>query len=413
MSSRCAGVAHALQKVAAGVRTAQRATTRATAQDWRFLEMKGKAFRIWLVRLTAAAAIASAAVWASAQDAVSATAPGGFVFVMTNEASGNSVIQYRRGPNGRLTMIDEEPTQGLGSGGGMIDPLTSQDSLIMGAGGRILLAVNAGSDELSLLRAGKDGLRFVSKVGSGGDFPNSVAHLEGLVYVLNRDSANIAGFRLCLPAGTFEPIEGSRHELPGGVGSGPADIRFSPDGAWLVVTQTAANQIVLFPIDSDGVAGDPVVTPSEGMGAFGFAFRGDGTLIVSEAMSSSASSYAIAAGGALDVISSAVANGQAATCWIALTPSQRIAFVSNTGASNFSSYGVGGGGELTLLEAITGQLPEGAAPIDMALSKDGKYLYSIDSANGRVEIFRVHGGKLNRVDSVTGLPVSIQGIAAR
>jgi len=231
--------------------------------------------------------------------------------------------------------------------------------------------------------------------------------------VLNRDSANIAGFRLCLPAGIFEPIAGSVHALPGGAASAPADIRFSPDGAWLVVTQTAANQIVLFPVDSDGVAGAPVVTPSEGIGAFGFAFRADGTLIVSEAMSSSASSYAIAGDGTLDVISAAVPDGQAATCWISLTPGGSVAFVSNTGASNLSSYAVGGGGELVLLEAITGQLAAGSAPIDTALSKDGKYLYAIDSANGRVVIYRVHGAKLTQVDSVNGLPVSIQGIAAR
>jgi 6-phosphogluconolactonase (cycloisomerase 2 family) len=383
--------------------------------------MERKAFRNWLVRLTAAAAIASAAAWVSAQgfggasaasDVASKKDGGGFVFVMTNEAAGNAVIQYRRDPNGRLTQIDEESTQGLGSGG-MLDPLTSQDSLIMGAGGRILLAVNAGSDELSLLGVGKDGLHFISKVGSGGDFPNSVAHLEGLVYVLNRDSANIAGFRLCLPSGNFEPIAGSVHALPGGADSAPADIHFSPDGAWLVVTQTAANQIVVFPIDSDGVAGAPVVTPSEGMGAFGFAFRADGTAIVSEAASSSASSYTIAGDGTLDVISAAVPDGQAATCWLALTPGGSIAFVSNTGASNFSSYAVGGGGELTLLEQITGALAAGSAPIDMALSKDGKYLYAIDSVNGRVVIYRVHGGKLTQVDTVTGLPISIQGFAAR
>ena len=376
-----------------------------------------------LVRL-AAAAIAGAAAWASAQDFGGTTARasaealakkdiGGFVFVMTNKASGNSVIEYRRSPSGRLTQIDEESTQGLGSGG-TLDPLTSQDSLILGgAGGRFLLAVNAGSDELSLLGVRNNGLRFISKVGSGGDFPNSVARYEDLVYVLNRDSANIAGFRLCLPSGTFEPIAGSVIDLPGGADSAPADIRFSPDGAWLVVTQTAANQIVVFPIDSDGVPGAPAVTPAEGVGAFGFKFREDGALIVTEAMSASASSYTIADDGTLSTISGAVENGQAATCWITLNPRERIGFVSNTAAFNLSSYGIGEGGELTVLEAITGQLEAGSAPIDSAISRDGKYLYVIDSANGRIVIYRVHGAKLTQIDSVTGLPVSIQGIAAK
>ncbi|HEY1252216.1 MAG TPA: beta-propeller fold lactonase family protein [Thermoanaerobaculia bacterium] len=377
--------------------------------------MNRKAIRRGLVRLTAAAVIAFAAVSALAQGgdvSISKRAVDGFVYVMTNAASGNSVIQFGRSVNGRLTKVHEESTQGLGSGG-MLDPLTSQNSLVLGAGGRFLLAVNAGSDELSLLRASRNGLRFVNKVASGGDFPNSVAHFEGLVYVLNRDSANIAGFRVCLPGGTFEPIANSVVALPGGAGSAPADIRFSPDGAWLAVTQTAANQIVLFPIDADGAPGTPVVTPAEGVGAFGFAFRADGTLIVTEAMSASASSYSVASDGTLDAISAAVPDGQAATCWVSLTPGGDVAFVSNTAAANLSSYAVGADGELTLEEDVTGALPAGSAPIDSAMSRDGRYLYVIDSVNGRVIVYNVHGAKLTKVDAVTGLPVSIQGIAAR
>src|SRR5262249_12596283 len=88
--------------------------------------------------------------------------PGGFVYVMTNQDSGNSVVMFRRAANGTLTHLQDVSTHGLGSGG-TNDPLASQGSLVLSSDGRLLFAVNAGSNEISVLGLTPDGLQFLSK----------------------------------------------------------------------------------------------------------------------------------------------------------------------------------------------------------------------------------------------------------
>src|SRR5438270_11498238 len=109
---------------------------------------------------------------------VSLAQNSGFVYVATNSTTGNAVIQYSRGNDGSLTKVSEAATGGLGGSGngvGNLDPLGSQDSLVLSGSGGILLAVNAGSNQIASLSAGRPGLRLVSNVSSGGSFPNSVA----------------------------------------------------------------------------------------------------------------------------------------------------------------------------------------------------------------------------------------------
>ena len=356
-------------------------------------------------------ALALALLWPSVH-AVAQKGNPGFVYIMTNEASENSVIQYQRGADGLLRQLREIPTGGLGSGG-TLDPLVSQDSLVLSGNGRLLLAVNAGSDEVSVLRAGHQGLSLLSTTPSGGDFPNSVAIHGDLVYVLNaQGAANVTGFRLAHD-GTLQAIPGSTRLLPGGAAAAPTDVRFSPDGGHLLVTESGANQIVVFEIGDDGLASDPVTQPSAGMGPFGFRFGHDGVVIVAEAASGSASSYELTDQPALEAISAVVANGQMASCWISLTNDARYAYISNTASGTISSYRVGPQGALALLRAVAVNLGPGTTPIDSALSRDGKFLYVQNSTLGRVTILRVEGAGLRQIGTVTGLPTSLQGIAAR
>src|SRR5215471_901621 len=154
--------------------------------------------------------------------------PGGdnFVYVMTNKNPGNSVLQFQRAANGDLTLIREIATGGSGTGANGADPLGSQDSLVLSADGQLLLAANAGSNEISVLSTRNGQLTWLSKSWSGGTFPNSVTLSGDLVYVLNAGSSNITGFRL--------DTHGVLHwiatvNLPTGVIK-PNDIRFSPDG---------------------------------------------------------------------------------------------------------------------------------------------------------------------------------------
>jgi 6-phosphogluconolactonase len=353
------------------------------------------------------------AVFVPATQSASAARPAsssvGSVYVMTNEAADNAVIQFHRGKDGSLIQGPRVSTGGLGSGG-TLDPLGSQDSLVLAGNGSSILAVNAGSDEISVLGVAHDGLSLLSKVASGGDFPNSVAIHDDLVYVLNAKTApNVTGFRL-LSGGLLEPIPASTRNLPGGAASAPADIHFSPDGTRLLVTETATNQIDIFDIGDDGLAGEPVTRPSNGMTPFGFRFGHGGVVIVAEAGSGAVSSYRLEGEDALDVISGSVANGQMASCWISLTSAARYAYVSNTASNTLSSYAVDSRGTLTLLNAVAAGT---TTPTDSALSSDSKFFYVLNSTLGAIAIYRADGASLTSLGAVSGLPTSLQGIAAR
>jgi len=333
-----------------------------------------------------------------------------FVYVMTNKTPRNSVIQYLRGLNGALTWVREVPTGGSGTGPTAVDPLGSQDSLVLSGDGHLLLAVNAGSNELSVLEVKNGRLRWRDKIHSGGVFPNSAALYGDLVYVLNAKGStpHINGFRLD-PDGFLQPIPGSRVDLPAG-STGANDIRFSDDGTKLLITVSGTNQILLFQIGDNGIAGTPMPQVSAGGSPFGIKFGRNGIVLVSEA-AGSVSSYNFDASDMLEVISGAVPNTQKASCWISLNRSATFAYVSNTGSGTISSYQIDGSGRLTLLKAVAANT--GGAPIDSSLSRDSRFIYVVDSAQGQVAILRVDGENLIPIGNVSSLPTSIQGIAAQ
>ena len=328
------------------------------------------------------------------------------VYVMSNNRP-NSIIQFLRGNNGSLTFVREVPTGGNGSGPNGADPLGSQDSLVLSGDGSFLLAVNAGSNEVSVLGPRNGQLVWLSKTASRGTFPNSIALSRDLVYVLNSKGAtpNIAGFRL--------DVNGVLHwiatvELPAG-DAGANDIQFTPDGSELLVAVSGTNQILVFPVGSNGVAGTPVAETSAAASPFGIRFGHNEVALIADA-SGAASSYQLMGADMVSPISGDVSDTQSTTCWISVARDGKFALVSNTGSGTLSSFAVGANGDLTLLDAIAAN--PGGAPIDSVLSRDGKFLYVVESAQGKVLIFRVSGGDLSQIGAVR-LKEGIQGIAAQ
>src|SRR5205085_11729313 len=171
--------------------------------------------------------------------------------------------------------------------------------------------------------------------------------------------------------------------------------------------------IDVYDIGADGLAGAVTVTPSAGTTPFGMAFGHDNELFVADAGSASLSSYHLTDDNALRTLSAAVPDGQAASCWITLTDSARYAYISNTGNGTISSYQVSGDGTVMLQSAVAATLGTGSAPIDSALSRDEKFLYVVDSAQGRIVGFAAKNGTLMQIGAVTGLPTSVQGIYAK
>lgn len=336
----------------------------------------------------------------------------GAVYLMSNAASGNQILVFDRSAAGMLGAPLAVATGGSGTGSG----LGNQGSLVLAPNHRRLYAVNAGSDDISAFAVGPAGLELIgAPVASGGDQPISLTLSGDLLYVLNGGGAgNISGFRIGTN-GAPTPIPASTRPLGG---AGPAQIKFSPDGDVLVVTEKDTNTISTYAVGADGLASGPNTQPSAGQTPFGFNFNRRGDLVVSEASggapgASTASSYRLDDDGDLTLISGRVATTQTAACWIAIAQNGKHAYTTNTGSGTISSLAIGPKAGLTLVDAVAGVTGAGSLPQDAAFTPGGRFLYVRNDA-GNIGAFRVeNNGELAHVADFGPLPAGANGIAAR
>jgi 6-phosphogluconolactonase (cycloisomerase 2 family) len=346
----------------------------------------------------------------------------GAVFVQLNSPGGNAIAAYPRGSDGHLGAATTYPTGGLGGteAGAPLDALASQGSLVLDQEHHELIAVNAGSDTITSFGVHGSHLTRESVLASGGLFPSSVAVHGDLVYVLNAGGGgSISGFRFT--HGVLTPIPGSTRSL--GLGntnppvfiSAPAQVGFSSDGRGLIVTTKNHNQLLTFRVGPrTGLpALAPVVTASAGAVPFSFVVDEHGTVHVTEAGTGKISSYTVNGSGSLSLLGSSASTGGAALCWNIQVG--RTIFGANAGSATLSAWRVPANGAATLIRPVAAST--GAGPIDLAASRDGRYLYTQESVAGTVGAYKVSGdGTLERIQTVTGLPAftttGMEGIAA-
>ncbi len=351
---------------------------------------------------------------APARAARAESAPGA-VYTASNGVAGNRILIFDRAVDGTLTAAGSAETGGAGTGGS----LGNQSGLALSDDGRWLLAVNAGSNDVSLLSVRADGLRFSDLAPSGGVRPVSIAVHDDLVYVLNAASDSVSGLRIARD-GRLTPIAGSTRALSGS-GTGPAQVAFTPDGGVLVVTEKNTNLIDTFRVAPDGSLAEARTTPSHGATPFGFAFGKRDQLFVSEAFggaanASAVSSYDVDRDGTLIVESGSVPTNQSAACWVLVTKGARFAYATNTGSGSLSGYAIDHDGALALLtpNGRTGDTGPRSAPIDLASSDDGRFLYSLNSGTHTIGAFRIEpDGRLVALPFANGLPAGANGLAAR
>lgn len=338
----------------------------------------------------------------------------GRVFTMTNAASGNAILIFAHHPQQGLIGLGSVSTGGNGTGTG----LGNQGGVILSKYNRWLYAVNAGSDSISVFHVRKGGLTLIDTVDSGGVQPVSLTQHGNLLYVLNAGSDSIAGFTIN-DDGMLSPLAGSVRNLSGN-GTAPAQISFTPWGDALVVTEKATNLVTTFLVDEDGLPGLAVVNPSAGTTPFGFAFDRYGHLLISEAAggapdASSLSSYEIQGDGTLMVLAASVPTTETAACWVEMSRNGRYAFTTNTGSSSISAFKSSRDGSLMLTteDGVAASTGEGSAPIDLALSSRGNYLFALSAVNGTIAAFRLVGNRgLVPMPGATGLPETVNGLAA-
>ncbi len=340
----------------------------------------------------------------------------GAVFSMTNAVAGNRVVAFDRMSDGSLNPARSFATGGTGTGGG----LGNQGALAISDSGNWLLAVNPGSDSVSVFFVFGNYLLRTDIRPSGGVRPVSVAIENDVVYVLNAGSDSLQGYKLSI-YGRLTPIADSKTPLSG-TGTGAAQVGFNRDGDLLAVTEKATNLVLSFPVDGDGALGAANVQASPAPTPFGFAFGRRDHLLVSEAAGGAAgastlSSYRLGAGGSASVVTAASPSGQSAACWVVTTRDGRYAYVSNTASDNLSAYRVAGNGAVGLLAGnqIAASTGAGSAPTDMALDRNSKYLYVLNPRNSTLSALRVAAdGSLQTIETqASGLPASATGLVAR
>jgi hypothetical protein len=347
----------------------------------------------------------------------------GHVYVNDNTAPVNTVAGFDRHADGSLTPMPGSPFTVGGSGAGHAD--ASQGSLQLSADGRYLLAVDAGSNQISVLRIKPDGsLQGVqgSPVASGGVNPVSISVHGDLVYVANAGpganigDTNYTGFRLDA-GGHLRAIPNSTYALPND--SKPGQVLFNGDGSRLAGTRIATSRIDSFTVGSDGrltaAPGSPydaqAFSPAQGFGQFGSEFNpiDPNQLFVSDAHTAGGgavfpglvSSFADAADGSLTPVGPPVANEGGASCWIEISHDGSFLFTVDTASATVSSYSIGTGGALTFLQSTPpGQIGAGAE--DARLAPDGNTLWVVESGTNAVTGFTVNGGTLTPLTEAAG-----------
>jgi len=94
----------------------------------------------------------------------------------------------------------------------------------------------------------------------------------------------------------------------------------------------------------------------------------------------------------------------------------RSTYVTNAGSNSISGYSVGFDGTLALLNknGVTGRTGKDTGPLDMAISPDGRNLYTLNGTSDTIGAFRIKAkGGLRSIYSRIHVPASASGLAIR
>jgi 6-phosphogluconolactonase len=370
-----------------------------------------------LARLARGAGVATLVVAAFVTAPIaSATTPViGHVYVNDNTAGTNTIGAFDQHSDGSLTPMTGSPFSAGGAGTGTI--VGSQGSIQATADGQWVLAVDAGSNQISVLAVGSDGSltpAVGSPVSSGGIEPVSIAVHGDLVYVANEGNgtagSNYTGFTLS-DDGRLTPLADST--VPLAATALPGDILFNGTGKNLIGIEVGTTDPSTFLIDSFIVGADGRLTaaagspfPAEAAGPFGSAFSPTDPhhLYVSNAHggtnNGSVSAFSVNPNAKVKSITgSPFPDQQTAPCWVEISHDGRYLFTVNTGSTTISRYRINANGTLSLLGSTPFASGAGIRPFDARLDASGAHLYVVDAAIASVSGFAVDGGSLTELTS--------------
>jgi 6-phosphogluconolactonase (cycloisomerase 2 family) len=401
---------------------------------------------------------------------------GGHLYMQTNEVQ-NIIIRYSRSANGSLAEAERIPTGGAGSG--PLSPIyhvnrpndhEGAGSVLLTPDRRFLFTTNAADNSVSSFAVDKDGRLTMRDVKRTGNAKNggakSVAYIPSsrtlfVVHTFGPDhlrllsvdgegnltarpeqySVNTTDWPNRMPTMAV-PSPDSRFLLLGTTfdelptrknpdGTLILWIPKGPDGALHVIASNAPDPdgIVVFPIREDGALGNPSFHDARAPSPFYIAFlhgRPD-TFLVGYAVGDGCAIGTMDADGRINIGPLVKIDTSAGLpselCWLAVSPDDRMVYVTPFGYSYISSYRINGA-ELSIAKdpacpkvpgdgsfrAIDGVVSSG--PSDSWISPDGAYLYQIyGNASKLVGYATQPDGSLKEITNVKIPYNSPQGLA--
>jgi hypothetical protein len=298
------------------------------------------------------------------------------VFTESNdpEPGRNAVLAFHRTPDGTLRQIGTFTTHGTGQLNlpKVVGPDDSSQEVVATPDGRFLFAVNQGSNTVAAFRIRRDGsLSFVGTFASGGVQPDSIGIVGDKLYVSNRGDAtaagpggvpaanpgsavpNITGFTID-PDGSLTPIPGATVAFP--VGTIPSQNLIAPGKPFLfsdifgVNTAPQSNTLAPFQVQSDGTLN-------------------------------------LAPGGNVAAQSSGSTTPAPALLGADANPNLPIIYAGLTGLNEVAVFTYDASGRITFVGATDPNNQGGKAPCWVAVSPDGKFLYTGDTGSDSVGVY--------------------------
>lgn len=379
----------------------------------------------------------SRAANASAADNTTAGGNAKAIYMLTNDATGNSVVALKVAADGTLSDGSITSTGGQGASGvdGSTNQTAAPDALFSQSAlkveGNMMVAINPGSNTLTMMMISADDPTKLTMVGQPvstmGEFPVTVAlsTKNALACVANSGAkAGLACFDADLKKG-LTPLSQSLIEFPIGQTTPPvgptntvSHSLFNEDQTMLLTTvkgdptKNTTGFLSMLPI-TDGCPADKDTrsSPAGTAALFGSAIvPGTNNLFATDA-SFGAATISMD-GAAPKVINKATIADQKATCWVAISPLTKTAFVTDVAVNH-----------LVEIDPVSGAVKQSvnlpnANPGMVDLVAVGKMVYALSPGNkttkAAVTVMDVSGGEIKQVQNFEpkGVAGSAQGMTA-
>ncbi|KAF1839538.1 hypothetical protein BDW02DRAFT_487001 [Decorospora gaudefroyi] len=325
---------------------------------------------------------------------------GKAIYILTNDAE-NAVVAIPIGQDGMLSKGSVAKTGGAGSIAvdamgqpAVPDPLISQSSLTLV--GNSIFAVNAGSNSLSMMAISAEDPTSLSCVGQPvaipGEFPNTVAAsaknnlacvgttgaLAGISCATfsNKGLGEMDGLR-AFDIGQTTPPVGPTNTVSHSFFSADESVLFTTVKGDPAVNNTGF--LSVFPVQDAALSKTDVRSSPEGTAVlFGSALipNDPSSIFVTDA-SFGAAVLTVGSDGRGQVKGSQAVDGQAATCWVAVSDATKSAFVTDVGVNRVVEMSLD---DASIIKEL--DLSANGDPGLIDLRAAGDFVYALSPGNG-------------------------------